>query len=161
VPEVIQAAGGVPVRARVGHSFIKALMRERDAIFGGEHSGHFYFRDNWYADSGLIALLTILELLSVQQTSLSHFLTPIDTRHRSGELNFEVTDPQTIMQRVAEDYADGEIDTLDGLTIGYSDWWFNLRPSNTQPLLRLNIETDQADALVQHTRELGQLIAGA
>lgn len=161
VPEVILAAGGVPVRARVGHSFIKALMRERDAIFGGEHSGHFYFRDNWYADSGLIALLTILELLSHAQTSLSRFLAPIDTRHRSGELNFEVADPQAIMQRVAEHFADGEVDRLDGLTIGYIDWWFNLRPSNTQPLLRLNIETDGADALVEHTRELGRLIAGA
>jgi phosphomannomutase len=160
VPEVILAAGGVPVRSRVGHSFIKALMRERDAIFGGEHSGHFYFRDNWYADSGLIALLTVLELLSNEQTSLSDFLAPMDTRHRSGELNFEVTDPQAVMRTVAEHYADGELDTLDGLTVGYADWWFNLRPSNTQPLLRLNIETDDADALVEHTRELGQLIAG-
>lgn len=160
VPEVILAAGGVPVRARVGHSYIKALMRERDAVFGGEHSGHFYFRDNWYADSGLIALLTVLELLSLENTKLSAFLAPIDTRHRSGELNFEVDNPQATMQRVAEHFSDGEHDMLDGLTVGYADWWFNLRPSNTQPLLRLNIETDEADALVEHTRELGQLIAG-
>jgi phosphomannomutase len=161
VPEVIEAAGGVPVRSRVGHSFIKALMRERDAVFGGEHSGHFYFRDNWYADSGLIAFLTVLELLSLAGSSLSDYLEPIDTRHRSGEINFEVTDTQEVTERVREHFAGADIDTLDGLTIGFPNWWFNLRPSNTQPLLRLNIEADDADTLVEHTRELGQLIAGA
>jgi len=161
VPEVIEAAGGVPVRSRVGHSFIKTLMRERDAVFGGEHSGHFYFRDNWYADSGLIAFLTVLELLSLADSSLSDYLEPIDTRHRSGEINFEVRDPQGVMERVREHFANADLDMLDGLTVSFPNWWFNLRPSNTQPLLRLNIEADDADALVEHTRELGRLIAGA
>jgi phosphomannomutase len=161
VPETISEHGGRPIRSRVGHSFIKATMRQEDAVFGGEHSGHFYFRDNWYADSGLIAFLTVLELLSLADSSLSDYLEPIDTRHRSGEINFEVRDPQGVMERVREHFVNGDIDMLDGLTVGFSDWWFNLRPSNTQPLLRLNIEADDADALVEHTRELGRLIAGA
>ncbi|MEX2314617.1 MAG: phosphomannomutase/phosphoglucomutase [Thermomicrobiales bacterium] len=147
VPEVIKAAGGVPVRSRVGHSFIKALMREHDAIFGGEHSGHFYFRDNWYADSGLIAFLTMLELLSLAGTSLSRYLGPLDTRHRSGEVNTAVADISGTIERVRDAFSDGEIDELDGMTIEYPTWWFNLRASNTQPLLRLNVEADDPEEL--------------
>ena len=142
VPETIAANGGVGVRSRVGHSFIKALMREHDAIFGGEHSGHFYFRDNWYADSGLLAFLTVLELLSRADTSMSAYLEPLDHRARSGEINTEVQDIQGTIARVQAAFADAEIDTLDGLTVTYPDWWFNLRGSNTQPLLRLNVEVD-------------------
>jgi phosphomannomutase len=157
-PESIAAAGGVPVRARVGHSFIKALMRERDAVFGGEHSGHFYFRDNWYADSGLIAALTVIELLSREGRSLSAVLAPIDTRFRSGEINSEVADVNATIDKVREHYQDGEIDTLDGLTVEYPTWWFNLRPSNTQPLLRLNLEADSSEELEQRTREVLSLV---
>jgi phosphomannomutase len=160
VPETIEAAGGIPVRSRVGHSFIKGLMRERDAVFGGEHSGHFYFRDNWYADSGLIAFLTVLELLSREQNTLSETLAPIDTRSRSGELNFEVTDQQSALARVRERYTDAEIDELDGLTFQYPDWWFNIRASNTQPLLRLNVESDDETMLAGRVAQVRELITG-
>ncbi|HUG15765.1 MAG TPA: phosphomannomutase/phosphoglucomutase [Thermomicrobiales bacterium] len=158
VPETIAAAGGTPIRSRVGHSFIKALMREHDAIFGGEHSGHFYFRDNWYADSGLIAFLTMLELLSRERASLSEYLAPLDTRVRSGEVNSEAQDIDATIERVRERFADGQVDTLDGLTIEYPTWWFNLRGSNTQPLLRLNVEADDGDELRTRLNELLSVI---
>ncbi len=161
VPEIIESSGGIPIRSRVGHSYIKALMREHDAIFGGEHSGHFYFRDNWYADSGLIAFLTVLELLSREDTTVSQFLAPIDTRHRSGEINFDVENADEIIEKAREQFADGEIDTLDGLTVNYPTWWFNLRPSNTQPLVRLNVEADTAEELVQRIHEIGELFTDA
>jgi phosphomannomutase len=160
VPETIEAAGGVPVRARVGHSFIKALMRERDAVFGGEHSGHFYFRDNWYADSGLIAFLTMLELLSREGTSLSKYLGPLDTRYRSGEVNTEVADIPGTMERVRQAFSDGRIDEMDGMTIEYPTWWFNLRPSNTQPLLRLNVEADDPEELRQRLEDVLSVVRG-
>jgi phosphomannomutase len=158
VPEMIEACGGIPVRSRVGHSFIKALMREHDAIFGGEHSGHFYFRDNWYADSGLIAFLTVLELLSREGKTLRETLKPIDTRARSGELNFEVKDQQAALERVRIHFSDAEFDELDGLSVGYPDWWFNIRASNTQPLLRLNVEVDHAASLAERVQTLRRLI---
>jgi phosphomannomutase len=158
VPEMIEACGGIPIRSRVGHSFIKALMREHDAIFGGEHSGHFYFRDNWYADSGLIAFLTVLELLSREGKTLSETLRPIDTRARAGELNFEVKDQQAALERVRIHFSDAEFDELDGLTVGYPDWWFNIRASNTQPLLRLNVEVDDAATLAERVQTLRRLI---
>lgn len=160
VPEVITAAGGRPIRSRVGHSFIKALMREHDAIFGGEHSGHFYFRDNWYADSGLIAALTVIELLSREGRTLRAALAPIDTRFRSGEINSEVADIAGTIERVRRHYQDATIDTLDGLTVEYPTWWFNLRPSNTQPLLRLNLEADTREELEMRTREVLALVRG-
>jgi phosphomannomutase len=158
VPEVIRAEGGTPIRSRVGHSFIKKLMRDHDAIFGGEHSGHFYFRDNWYADSGLIALLTVLELLSRADTTISKYLQPIDTRYRSGEINTEVADIDATMERVRQHFSDGSIDTLDGLTVEYPTWWFNLRPSNTQPLLRLNVEADGPEELRQRVDEIVSIL---
>ncbi|MGI8403311.1 MAG: phosphomannomutase/phosphoglucomutase [Thermomicrobiales bacterium] len=160
VPEVISEQGGIPIRSRVGHSFIKAIMRENDAVFGGEHSGHFYFRDNWYADSGLIAVLTVLELISEDGESLSEILKPIDNRVRSGEINSEVADIKAVIARVESTYeAQGaEIDHLDGLTVGFDDWWFNLRGSNTQPLLRLNVEADEKALLDEKTAEVLKLI---
>jgi phosphomannomutase len=158
VPETIVASGGVPVRSRVGHSFIKALMRERDAVFGGEHSGHFYFRDNWYADSGLIAFLTVLELLSRENNTLSETLAPIDTRARSGEINFEVADQQAALLRARERFSDAEIDELDGLTVDYPEWWFNIRASNTQPLLRLNVESDDPALLEERVATVRKII---
>jgi phosphomannomutase len=160
VPEIITENGGRPVRSRVGHSLIKALMRKEDAIFGGEHSGHFYFRDNWYADSGLIALLTVLQLISDEDQPLSQILEPIDTRFRSGEINSEVKDINAITKQVEQTYAaqDADIDHLDGLTVGFDDWWFNLRPSNTQPLLRLNVEADDKATLEEKTNEVLRLI---
>jgi phosphomannomutase len=160
VPEVIAANGGTPIRTRVGHSYIKAIMRDQNAIFGGEHSGHFYFRDNYFADSGLIALLVVLELLSVEGKRVSELLRPLDTRVRSGEINSHVRDAGAKMAALEKIYSDATIDHLDGLTIQYPDWWANVRPSNTEPLLRLNVEANdpatlaaKRDALLSIIRE--------
>ncbi len=160
VPEVIERNGGHAIRTRVGHSFIKAQMRENNAIFGGEHSGHFYFRDNWYADSGLIAFLIVLEMISVSGKSVSELLAPIDTRFRSGEINSEVTDQQGRMAAIEQHYAalGAQIDHLDGITIAFPTWWCNVRPSNTEPLLRLNVEADSRAELEARRDELLQLI---
>jgi phosphomannomutase len=147
VPEVITANGGTPIRTRVGHSYIKAIMRDENAIFGGEHSGHFYFRDNYFADSGLIALLVVLELLSVEGKRVSELLRPLDTRVRSGEINSHVRDAGAKMAALEQIYSDATIDHLDGLTIQYPDWWANVRPSNTEPLLRLNVEANDPATL--------------
>ncbi|MDQ4027066.1 MAG: phosphomannomutase/phosphoglucomutase [Actinomycetota bacterium] len=140
VPEVIQENGGRPIRTRVGHSFIKRIMAETGAIFGGEHSGHYYFRDNYRADSGLIAALLVLEALSVGDRSLSELLGPFRRYFSTGEINSEVTDQAEAIGRLEASYDDGKQDQTDGLTVEYDDWWFNCRPSNTEPLLRLNLE---------------------
>jgi phosphomannomutase len=160
VPELIARGGGHAIRTRVGHSFIKAQMRENNAIFGGEHSGHFYFRDNWYADSGLIAFLIVLELISESGKTVSQLVKPIDTRFRSGEINSEVSDQQGRMAEIAHHYAamGAEIDHLDGITISFPTWWFNVRSSNTEPLLRLNVEADSPQELARRRDEVLQLI---
>jgi len=160
VPETIEREGGVGIRSRVGHSFIKALMRQHDAVFGGEHSGHFYFRDNWYADSGIIAALTIIELLSVEGVSIAEALRPLDHYVRSGEINSEVKDQQAVLTELERVHAGAMLDYLDGLTIGYPDWWCNVRASNTQPLLRLNVEASNTPQLWAKTSELLQIIRG-
>ena len=161
VRETIEREGGVPIRSRVGHSFIKALMREHDAIFGGEHSGHFYFRDNWYADSGIIAALTVLELLSSEGVSVSQAVKPIDRYFRSGEINIEAREMPAVLRALEQHFADGEIDHLDGLTVNYPDWWFNARPSNTQPLLRINVEATTPELLREKTDEVLAVARGA
>jgi phosphomannomutase len=158
VPEVIAEAGGKPVRTKVGHSFIKAVMAETGAVFGGEHSAHYYFRDNYRADSGLIASLIVLEQLSTSGTPLSELLAPLDRWSASGEINSKVDDPTAVIERVAASYDDGEQDRLDGLTVDYGDWWFNLRPSNTEPLLRLNLEARTREACDARTAEVLDLI---
>jgi len=158
VPEVIRQYGGVPIRSRVGHSFIKALMREHDAVFGGEHSGHFYFRDNWYADSGIIAAVTVLELLSREGVTVSQAIAPIDRYYRSGEINVEAHDYAAVLQALEEHFRDGQIDHLDGLTVEYPDWWFNARPSNTQPLLRINVEANSPELLREKTDEVLRIV---
>ena len=156
VPEVIIENGGIPVRTRVGHSFIKAVMAETNAIFGGEHSAHYYFRDNYRADSGSIAALIVLELLSKSGQPLSQLRTPFERYFDSGEINTKVTDPQAVIERVAAEFADQKQDRLDGLTVDAGSWWFNLRPSNTEPLLRLNLEADtEASRATQVERVLG------
>ncbi|HLZ58515.1 MAG TPA: phosphomannomutase/phosphoglucomutase [Ktedonosporobacter sp.] len=154
VPELITQLGGKAVRTRVGHSFIKAEMRKLNAIFGGEHSGHFYFRDNWFADSGLIALLIMLELVSVEGKPLSAIIAPLDQGVRSGEINTRVSDVKAKLRALEEHYGKGAklVDHLDGLTVDYGDWWFNVRPSNTEPLLRLNIEANDR-ALMEAKRD--------
>ena len=160
VPELIEREGGRAVRTRVGHSFIKAQMRQENAIFGGEHSGHFYFRDNWYADSGLIAFLVVLELISESGKTVSELVRAVDHRFRSGEINTEVADQQGRMRAIEEHYAaqGGQVDLLDGVTVSFPTWWFNVRPSNTEPLLRLNLEADSREEMAKRRDEVLQLI---
>jgi phosphomannomutase len=158
VPEVIRENGGEPVRARVGHSFIKQVMAETDAVFGGEHSAHYYFRDNWRADSGSIAALVVLEALSKAGVPLSELRRPYERYSASGEINTEVGDPLAVIDAVAGHYAGADQDRLDGLTVDLGDWWFNLRPSNTEPLLRLNLEAADRAACDAHTEEVLALI---
>jgi phosphomannomutase len=161
LPELVRREGGRPIRTKAGHSIIKPQMRKHDAAFGGEHSGHFYFRDNYFADSGIIAMLTVAELVGRQEDPLSELLVPIDPYLRSGEINSEVEDQDEVLKRVEEHYADRddpEIDHLDGLTVDYSDWWFNLRPSNTEPLLRLNVEASGRETMEKKRDELLELI---
>jgi phosphomannomutase len=160
VPEVIREMGGTPVRSRVGHSFIKQVMAETGAIFGGEHSAHFYFRDNYRADSGSIAGLLMLEQLSRADKPLSELRRPFERYVQSGEINTRVDDPQAVIERVAAAYSDAHQDRLDGLTVDFGDWWFNLRPSNTEPLLRLNLEAADAASCEKHTAEVLALIRG-
>jgi phosphomannomutase len=162
VPETISAKGGRPIRSRVGHSYIKETMRKEDAVFGGEHSGHFYFRDNWYADSGMAALLFALEAISEADQPLSAVIAPLDHRFRSGEINSEVRDAPEVMRSIEEHYrAEGaEIDHLDGVTVSFPTWWFNVRASNTQPLLRLNVEVDDQEVLEKKTAEVLAMIRG-
>jgi phosphomannomutase len=150
LPELVRREGGRPIRTKAGHSIIKPQMRKNDAAFGGEHSGHFYYRDNYFADSGIIAMLTVAELVGRQEEPLSELLVPIDPYVRSGEINSEVEDQEEVLKRVEEHYAERdepEIDHLDGLTVDYGDWWFNLRPSNTEPLLRLNVEASDRETM--------------
>jgi phosphomannomutase len=158
VPEVIRENGGVPVRTRVGHSFIKQVMLETGAAFGGEHSAHYYFRDNYRADSGLIASMIVLEQLSVSGLPLSQLLAPIDRYADSGERNTVVADPLATIERVAATFPDTEQDRLDGLTVDLGEWWFNVRPSNTEPLLRLNLEARTREECDQYTDQLLALI---
>jgi phosphomannomutase len=160
VPEIVRERGGTPVRTRVGHSFIKAVMAETGAVFGGEHSGHYYFRDNYRADSGLIAAVVVLELLCKADEPLSELRRPFERYAASGEINTEVADPPAVVDRVAEAYADADQDRTDGLTVDLGDWWFNLRPSNTEPLLRLNLEARTREECDARTQDVLSLIRG-
>ena len=158
VPEAIERAGGIPVRSPVGHSLIKKIMRDQDIVFGGEHSGHFYFRDNWFADSGMIALMQCLEVFSEAGRPVSEVIAPIDHRFRSGEINSRVHDIPAKLAELEQHYADAQIDHLDGVTIAYPNWWMNVRPSNTEPLLRLNVEGDTRELMERQRDEALELI---
>jgi len=158
VPEAIEKHGGIARRAPVGHSLIKKIMREEDICFGGEHSGHFYFKDNWYADSGIIALLQCLEVFSQADKPVSQVLAPLNRRFRSGEINSTVDDALAKLEEIEASFRDAEIDHLDGLTISYEHWWANIRLSNTEPLLRLNVEGDTDDLMKSGRDELLELI---
>jgi phosphomannomutase len=148
VADRVSAAGGTALMHRVGHAFIKKRMRDENAVFGGEVSGHFYFRDNWYADNGMIPALLVLELLGREKRKLSEILAPLrDRYHISGEINSKVADVGRTLARLGERYRDGRISRLDGLSVDYDDWHFNVRPSNTEPLLRLNLEAATAAAM--------------
>jgi phosphomannomutase len=163
VPEIVSAAGGVPVRTRVGHSFIKAKMAECGAVFGGEHSGHFYFRDFWFADSGMLAALHTLAALGEQSRPLSQLLAEYTRYFASGEINSEVADQATATERVRQAFAGRpgvSTDELDGLTVSTGTWWFNVRPSNTEPLLRLNVEADTEAAMAALRDEVLGVVRG-
>jgi phosphomannomutase len=160
VPEVIRECGGTPVRTRVGHSFIKQVMKETGAVFGGEHSAHYYFRDNYRADSGLIASMLVLEQLSITGEPLSKLLEPLDRYAASGEINSTVDDPSAVIDKVAAAYSSSTQDRLDGLTVDNGSWWFNLRPSNTEPLLRLNLEAADRAECEARTSEVLALVRG-
>ena len=159
VAETIRAAGGVPVRTRVGHSFIKAVMAETGAVFGGEHSGHYYFRDNYGADSGMLAMLVLMTVLTEAGAPLSELRRSYEPYAMSGEINTEVADPGAAIEAVAASYADVPQDRLDGLTVYLGDRWFNLRPSNTEPLLRLNAEAPDRRAVAVLAAEVGEMIS--
>jgi phosphomannomutase len=160
VREVIAEQGGVGLRTRVGHSYIKQVMAETGALFGGEHSGHYYYRDNFRADSGIITAFVVLELMSQAKVPLSELARPYLRYSDSGEINTEVANPASTVERLTEQLkADGvTIDLLDGLTVDYGSWWFNLRPSNTEPLLRLNVEAKDDASCRLHVEEVLTLI---
>ena len=163
VPEIIAEHGGNPVRTRVGHSFIKAEMAATGAIFGGEHSGHFYFRDFWFADSGMLAAMHVLAALGSQPGPLSALLAGYARYTASGEINSEVGDTAAAAATVREAFAARpgiSIDEMDGLTVSGPGWWFNLRPSNTEPLLRLNVEAPDAEQLAAVRDEVLSMVRG-
>ena len=158
VPEVITEYGGVPIRSQVGHSYIKQLMAETGAVFGGEHSAHYYFLNNYRADSGLIAAMHVFNEMSRSGEQLSQVRIPFERYSASGEINTQVNDPLAVIERVGAAFAAFPSDRLDGLTIDCGSWWFNLRPSNTEPLLRLNLEANNRDECDQHVSEVLALI---
>ncbi len=158
VREHVKRLGGVPRRERVGHVFMKRAMAEYQGVFGGELSGHFYFRDFFNADSGFMALSAVINTLTRSGQSLGELIRPLDIYAASGERNFENIDKEGTLRRIAERYADGEIDYLDGITVQCADWWFNVRPSNTEPLLRLNMEATHAKQLEAQLERLTPLL---
>jgi phosphomannomutase len=163
VPEIITEHGGTPVRTRVGHSFIKAKMAETNAVFGGEHSGHFYFRDFWFADSGMLAALHVLAALGHDDRPLSAMLKDFSRYVASGEINSEVSDQAGTTAKVKSIYSERPgvtLDELDGLTVMGDDWWFNIRPSNTEPLLRLNVEAATPEQMAAIRDEVLGLVRG-
>ncbi len=147
LPEEITAAGGKPVRERVGHAFIKQTMRKHNAVFGGEVSGHYYFRDHYFADSGMVAFAKVLDLLGKKKQSIKALVEPLRRLHATGEVNFHIEDKEEMMNRMEKLFPDAQTDRLDRITIAYPDWWFNLRASNTEPLLRLNLEANTKEKL--------------
>ena len=161
VAEVIRENGGNPVRTKVGHSFIKQVMAETGAVFGGEHSAHYYFRDNYRADSGIIASLLVLAEMSRAGEPLSAVRVPFERYEASGEINTEVADTAAVIDKVAASFAGRPQDRLDGLTVDCGDWWFNLRPSNTEPLLRLNLEAATRAECDEHVAEILTMVASA
>jgi len=158
VAEHVRERGGVPVRERVGHSFMKATLREKDGIFGGELAGHYYFRESFYADSAILAVLEMLNLLWKEGRPLSALVAPLERYAKTPEINFEVEDKEGTIRELARRYADAEIDYLDGITVSYPTWWANVRPSNTEPLLRLVLEADTQEEMERRRGELFGLL---
>ncbi len=158
VKEVILENGGKPMMSRVGHAFIKQQMRDAKAIFAGELSGHYYFRENYYAESSSLAALYVANLISQSTKPLSELIKPIQRYFGSGEINSEVHNVEAVFKRLRQKYGDGKVIELDGLSIEFADWWFNVRPSNTEPLVRLNLEAKMRDLMVQKRDEVLGLI---
>lgn len=159
VPNVISKSGGIPIRVRVGHSYIKEAMKKNKALFAGEHSGHFYFRENYYADSSLIAGLILIQLLSENNQPFSQIVAEFDKYFSSGEINFKTKDVSKVLKKSEKHFSDAvSIDHLDGLSVWYNDWWFNLRASKTEPLLRLNLEADTKVLLRDKIKEVSDFI---
>lgn len=154
VAEEVLRLGGRPIRERVGHSFMKAVLRREGGLFGGELSGHFYFRENFYSDSGIIALIEVLNILAADPRPFSSVVAELRKYPSTGEINFEVEDKDGVIRSLAERYRDGAIDYLDGITVQYPGWWFNVRKSNTEPLLRLNLEATDPRLFDAKKREL-------
>jgi len=154
VSEEIIKYGGTPRRERVGHAFMKKALRDSHAVFGGELSGHFYYRDNYFADSGMITLVHVLNIVSDAKAPVSELIKPLRRYSSSGEVNFKVDDKKAKMDELAKRYNDAQIDYLDGVTVRYKDWWFNCRPSNTEPLLRLNVEAKTESLLEEKLSEI-------
>lgn len=159
VPEMIKEWGGRPLRSKIGFVNISQMMREENGIMGGEVSSHYSFRDNGYSDSGFIAFLIFLQLLSVHEQPISEMIKPFYKYFKSAELNFEVKDKEAVLEKIKQKYSDGKQDFLDGITVEYKNWWFNMRPSNTEPLLRLTIEADKKELLADKQKELTKLIS--
>jgi phosphomannomutase len=161
VADYVSAAGGVPLINRVGHAFIKKRMRDEGAVFGGEVSGHFYFRENWFADNGMIPALLVLERIGREGKRLSQVLAPLRARyHISGEINSRVADVARALARLEERYGDGRVTRLDGVSVDYDDWHFNVRASNTEPLVRLNLEAATASEMERRRDEVLALVRG-
>jgi phosphomannomutase len=161
VPELVIKLGGKPIRTRVGHSFIKQVMAETGAVFGGEHSGHYYFAANYRADSGMLAMLVLLQVLSESGRKLSELRQEVEPYSASGEINIRVDDQAGTVERVAEAFPEAKVDRLDGLTVSWSDRWFNIRPSNTEPLLRLNVEGPDREAVADLSGRVREVIGGS
>jgi len=158
VPEYIGESGGVAVRERVGHSFMKATLRKREGIFGGELAGHYYFRDNYNADCAVLAVIEVINLLRSSGKPLSELVAPLRRYAKSPEINFMVEDKAGRIRELEERFSDGKIDHLDGVTVEYDDWWFNVRPSNTEPYLRLVLEAKTPEELARHRADLEAIL---
>jgi phosphomannomutase len=158
VPEEIRKASGSPRRERCGHSYLKKAMADAKAVFGGELSGHFYFRDNFFCDSALIAFAHVVNLLAGADRPLSELIAPLARYSHSGELNFENARPAETIKELASRYGRGEVDHLDGVTVQFPDWWFNVRTSNTEPILRLNLEAKDESILTARLAEIVPLL---
>ncbi|MDC1142886.1 phosphomannomutase/phosphoglucomutase [Planctomycetota bacterium] len=161
VKEVVEAAGGRAVRERVGHSFMKATMRKMGCIFGGELAGHYYFKDNWYADSAIITVLEVLNAMGLSNGPLSTLIKPLRKYSQSGEINFRVEDKAKLFEKIKAEFAGAEIDELDGVTVQFEDWWFNVRASNTEPLVRLNLEAPDAESVSAKVVKISKLLGKA
>jgi phosphomannomutase len=160
VKEVIEESGGIPMMSRVGHAFIKSQMREHNAIFAGELSGHYYFQDNYFAESSSLAALRVAEIVLNSGKTLSELVKPIQRYFASGEINSTVEDPAAVLEKVKANYSDGKVFELDGISVEYDEWWCNVRMSNTEPLVRLNLEAKTKDLMEEKRDELMALIRG-